>query len=202
MRLGFPLLLGLVLAAGMAALAAETEGFRVVTSEGARRLAVAERPVALPDVALIDQNGATFSLRNYRGRTVLVDFIYTRCPSLCGVLGGDFGRILAAVPGRAAEIDLLSISFDRQNDDQAALRLYGERYGATAPRWRVAVPETARGLARLLRSFGVVVVPDGIGGFVHDSDVYLVDRQGRLVRILDPATEPQRLTALLRTAAR
>ncbi len=204
MRLGFFALLGIVLVAGTAALAWETEGFRIVTSDGARQLAVARRPLPLPDVALIDQDGDRFRLGDYRGRRVLVDFIYTRCPRLCGVLGDEFYRVLElaerAPEGR--EIALLSISFDRENDDQAALASYGERYGAKAPRWRVAAAADDRGLALLLRSFGVVVIADGSGGFIHNGAVYLVDARGRLADILDPDAPPLRFAAALRGAAR
>jgi protein SCO1 len=186
---GFVPLLAAVLAAGLCALAWATEGFRVVSSEGARRLAVERNPISLPDVVMIDQDGHSFSFADYRGRPVLVDFIYTRCPNICGVRGDDFRALL----GRSGEppvggIALLSISFDLDNDDLKALQIYGDRYGAAAPQWRIARPVDQRSLAMLLRSFGLVVIPDGFGGFVHSSAVYLVDRRRRLARILDPDT--------------
>jgi len=196
MTRGFPILLALVLASGLAALAFETEGFRVATTAGARQLAVARAPRLLPDVRLVDQDGEPFSLAAYRGRPMLIDFIYTRCPTLCGVLGDDLGRIeqLIDAAGAPAPFDLLSISFDPQNDDREALRLYGERFGAKPPHWRIAAPADAAGLAALLQSFGVVVIPDGLGGFAHDDAIYLVDGQGRLARILE-ADEPNQLLA-------
>jgi protein SCO1/2 len=185
---GFLPLLALVLAAGVAAFAWATEGFRVVTAEGARRLAVERAPRPVPDVRLTDQDGRGFSFADYRGRTLLVDFIYTSCPTICGVLGDDFRGALAQ--RRNSAVDLLSISFDPEHDDREALRLYGERYGASAPRWRIAAPADERELARLLRAFGVVVIADGLGGFVHDAALYLVDPRGRLARILDPGALP------------
>ena len=56
--------------------------------------------------------------------------------------------------------------------------------------------------AELLSRFGVVVIPDGFGGFVHTSAVYIVDPQLRLARILDPAEPPSVLVAALREAGR
>lgn len=192
MTRGFAPLLAIVLAAGIAALAMATEGFRVVTSEGARRLAVERAPRPVPDVRLVDQDGHSFSLSDYRGRRVLVEFIYTRCPTLCGVLGDDFRRVLALADGAAShrEFDLLSISFDPGSDDRDALKLYGDRYGARAPRWRVAAPIDGQGLAMLLKAFGVVVIPDAIGGFAHNGAVYLIDTRGCLARILDTDAPP------------
>ena len=141
----------------------------------------------MPDVPLVDQNGYAFSLGNYRGKLLLVEFIYTSCPTLCGVLGDDFRRVLDTLrrDHAARDVALLSISFDRTRDRTAELKLYGERYGAAAPSWRIAVPTTARGLSTLLKCFGVVVIPDEFGGFVHNDALYLVDRHGRLARILD-----------------
>ncbi len=203
MRRGFPVLLAAVLATGMTALACETDGFRVVTSAGARQLAVERAPQALPDARLRDQDGRLFTLGAYRGRAVLVDFIYTRCPTICGLLGDDFARMLRLMKARrsTAPIDLLSISFDPQDDDRDALRLYGERFGAKAPRWRIAAPIDTHALARLLRSFGVVVIPDGMGGFVHNDAVYLIDAQGRLARILDPDAPARLVAAASKVAA-
>lgn len=194
MTRGFLPLLGLVVAAGLATLSWGTDGFRVVTTEGARRLAVAHHPRAVPDVALIDQDGARFSPAAYRGKMLLVDFIYTDCPTICGVLGADFGQVLDLLRrdgGTAGQVDLLSISFDPAHDRPPELKAYGARFGAATPRWRIAVPATAEGLRALLRTFGVVVIPDAFGGFTHNDAVYVVDRDGRLVRILDadlPAT--------------
>jgi protein SCO1 len=202
MSRGFIPLLALVVAAGLAALGFGTDGFRVVTSAGARQLAIAKQPQTLPDARLVDQDGNAFSLGSYKGRPVLVDFIYTRCPFLCGVLGDDFERVLQITSrgGPQAPIDLLSISFDPANDDREALQNYGERFGAKAPHWRIAAPTGAQDLASLLQSFGVVVIPDGMGGFIHNDAVYLVDAQGRLTRILDPDAPEPLVTAALRAA--
>jgi protein SCO1/2 len=190
---GFVPLLAAVLACGIGALAWATEGFRVVTSEGARRLAVERAPRAVPDIRLIDQEGQAFSLADYRGRVLLLEFIYTRCPTICGVFGEDFRRV-QDIERRSAshpDTDLVSISFDPASDDREALKLYADRYGAKAPHWRVAAPADARDLAGLLKTFDVTVIADGLGGFVHDGAVYLVNAQGRLVRILDADPPPQ-----------
>ncbi len=110
------------------------------------------------------------------------------------MLGDDLARVQQSVKASrsGARIDLISISFDPA-DNQQDLRRYGERYGAVAARWRIAAPAGARDRAALLRSFGVVVIPDGMGGFTHNDAVYMIDARGRLVRILDP-DGPARLT--------
>jgi protein SCO1 len=196
MTRSFLVLLAFVLSTGLAVLAFETDGFRVVTSAGARQLTVERAPQMMPDARLIDQDGTPFTLSAYRGRAVLIDFIYTRCPTICGLLGDDFANVLQSMQARrlGTPIDLLSISFDPRNDGRKALQLYGERFGAKAPRWRVAAPTDEHELAGLLQSFGVVVIPDGMGGFIHNDAVYVIDPRGRLARILNPDA-PARLAA-------
>lgn len=200
MTRGFAPLLAIVIAAGIAALSWATAGFRAVTSDGVRQISVAEQPRPVPEVRLIDQDGEVFSLGSYRGKTVLVAFIYTRCPTICGLTGDDFRRVLDRSRGGTG-FDLLSISFDRDHDDRAALESYAERYGAAAPHWRVAAPADAAGLEALLRVFGVVVIPDGAGGFVHSGALYLVDPGGRLARILDIDASTTVIAAALRAAS-
>ncbi|MFZ0559392.1 MAG: SCO family protein [Methylovirgula sp.] len=196
MTRGFIPLLGIVLFIGIGALARATEGFRVITNEGARQLSVARDPLPVPDVRLVDQDGHPFSLADYRGRTLLVDFIYTRCPSLCGVLGDDFHRVLTLTPDQ--DIELLSVSFDPENDNREALKLYGDRFGATVPRWRIAVTSDKSGLAALLRTFGVTVIPDGMGGFVHNGAIYVMNRHGRFAHIIEPGASPQLIEEAVR----
>lgn len=203
MTRGFAALLSFVLLAGMSALAVATDGFRVVTSDGARELAIERSPRPVPDVTLVDQDGKVFSLGSYRGRRVLIEFIYTRCPTICGELGDAFERVLTEWnrDSLSPETDLLSISFDPKNDDTQALKYYSERFGAAGPRWRIARPLGRQGLARLLDTFGVVVIPDGMGGFVHNAAVYLMDRHGRFIRILDPYMPPRQLAAVASNAS-
>lgn len=203
MTRSFLVLLTFVMSTGVAALAFETDGFRVVTSAGARQLSVERAPPMMPDARLVDQDGTPFTLSAYRGRAVLVDFIYTRCPTICGLLGDDFANVLQLMKATrlSTPIDLLSISFDPQNDGREALRLYGERFGAKAPRWRIAAPSNKQELAGLLQSFGVVIIPDGTGGFIHNDAVYVIDARGRLARILDPDPPTGLVDAGLEVAA-
>jgi protein SCO1 len=201
MSRGFLPLLAFVLATGSAAIIGETEGLRVITTAGARQLSIERTPIPLPDVRLVDQESHVFSLHDYEGKPLLVDFIYTSCPTLCRNLSDDFHGVLELASGVAGgtAIDLLSISFDLQNDDRQALQLYAEHYGAKTPHWRIAIPVDKQGLDSLLQSFGVVVIPDSMGGFIHNNSVYLVNRRGRLSRILDPDAPPQLFAEALRS---
>jgi protein SCO1/2 len=186
------------LASGLVALAAVTDSFRVVTTEGAWRLAVAERPRPLPDVTLVDQSGRAFPLSALRGRPVLVEFFYTSCPTICGLLASQFQVLadhLVERPG-GREISLLSVSFDPGRDTAAELADYAVRVGADGQIWRIARVAEPDELPALLGGFGVVALPDGAAGFVHNAAIYLVEADGRLAHIYDPDQGAEALAAL------
>lgn len=190
---------GLLLALGGAALTVATDDFQAFTSETARRVAVARDPPPVPAVLLETQSGARLNLADLRGRWVLVDFVYTRCLSWCLALGGEFAQLQdqLAAPLAEGKLTLLSISFDPTHDTPAELAAYQGRFGGRGHGWIAARPTSSDGLRQLLRTFGVTVVPDGIGGYVHNAAIQVIDPQGRLVQILDTGN-PQAVAQTVR----
>lgn len=176
-----------VLLLGAAALWAGTDGFRAFTAEEARRIAVAEHPRPLPPVMLEDQQGRAFNLRDYRGKVVLLEFVYTRCPDLCAALGTSFERIREHISDSKLQnrVALFSVSFDPGHDGPDELAAYADRFGGPDAGWRFARPRDERELQALLEVCGVVVKPDGIGGYQHNAAIHMIDSNGNLVRILD-----------------
>lgn len=178
---------------GYASAAWLTHDFQVWTAEGARRLEVALRPVATPRVQVdgpgIGEQPLDRLLADGRSVTV-VDFIYTRCETVCLSLGGVMQQMQAALQheaaaNRAAPVKLLSISFDGTHDDPPVLQRYAARMNADADTWRFVRTPDARDTQRLLDAFQVVVVPNGRGDYEHNAALLVVDQQGRLVRVFD-----------------
>ena len=164
-----------------------TDGLRAFTAEEARRIAVEQRPRPLPTVILRDQDGRLFSLADYHGRILLIDFVYWRCRTLCAVLGTSFQRILRALPSDSAgrDVFLLTISFDPANDTTGALKRYARYHGADGSVWRIARIDDREQLHALLKAFETVVIADQFGEFQHNAAIHLLDRAGRLARIFD-----------------
>jgi len=184
--------------AGYASAAWLTHDFQVWTAEGARRLEVALEPIATPAVRIDGPGIGPQSLGQLLadGQSVtLVDFVYTRCQTVCLTLGSVYQQMQASlqaarkVDARADQVKLLSISFDGQYDSPQILRNYAERLGADPRVWRFARVRNAQENQRLLADFQVVVVPDGHGDFQHNAALLVVDQQGRLVRIFDYAEQ-------------
>ena len=176
-----------LLLAGGAALSVATDRFQAFTSEAARRLAVREHPRPIPPVALQLQSGVRSSLADLRGKWLLVDFIYTRCPSYCVALGSEFAQLQDTLAGPIAHgrVQLLSISFDPQHDTPSQLAAYLQRSRDRGHGWLAGRPLAPADLQQLERAFGVVVIADGFGGYTHNAALHLVDPRGRLVEIFD-----------------
>jgi protein SCO1/2 len=184
----FALCLG-VLAAGLIAIFQATAGGTAFTTETLRRTAVAQAPVAVPDYPVVDAQGQAHSLRSLLGkgaRVVIVDFVYTRCTTLCLALGTVFQQLQAQIvdQGLQERIGLLSISFDPLQDQPPALAAYAERMRMQPAVWQLVSLRSDADRRRLLDSFGIMVLPAPLGEFEHNAALHIVTPQGRLVGIL------------------
>lgn len=181
-------LLSLVFVLLAAAGAAElTAGFQAWTAEGARRLAVAERPVPAPAVVLSGPGIAGRRLPQWLaddGRVTIASFVYTRCTTICTALGSGFQQLQQSLAGDRS-VKLLSISFDPAHDDAAGLQRYASTWRADPSRWQLATVPDGAELQRLLQAFQVVVIDDGLGGYEHNAALLVIDTRGRLVRVFD-----------------
>ena len=87
----------------------------------------------VPNFALRNQDGHPIHLAQFQGKTLLITFIYTRCPipNFCPLVTRNFAAIdrqLKSNPALYAKTHLLCISFDPENDTPAVLRAYGAQY--------------------------------------------------------------------------
>jgi protein SCO1 len=164
-----------------------TDGFRAYTAEGARRLAIQEHPRDLPAAVFQDSQGNTFQLQDYRGKLVLVTFMFTGCADACPILETNFKQVyqLIAKQYLGKDVVLLSISFDPKRDVPKVLNEYAHMIGADGVNWRVARFVHSEEQKAMLKRFEVVVIPNDTGGYEHNTGIYLIDRKGRLAKIYD-----------------
>lgn len=175
-----------VIFCGLTVLWWSTDGLRALTAEGARRLAVARDQPKVPKATLTTMSGTSAELDQPASRVTVAEFIYTSCPTICRAAGANLARVRDEVVrrGLANDVRIYSISFDLEVDGVAELKAYGDRHDADGAIWTVARPE-AEQLSQLLKSFGVVVIPDEFGGYEHNAAMYLIDKDARLTAIVD-----------------
>jgi protein SCO1 len=207
------LCLGLTFTLGVG-LARWTHGFEVWTFEGRRQQQVQAGELRARPVGLRSSDGGVLRLWGDVGgeadvapSAYLVDFVYTRCPSVCRALGSEYQRMQRELARRRGpeptlrDVHLVSISFDVEHDDPARLARYAADMRADPAYWTLAVPATHDDALALVRSLAVVVIPDGDGGFMHNGAIHLLDERGRLRGLFEFDQWPEALEAAHRLAA-
>jgi protein SCO1/2 len=136
----------------------------------------------VPDFPLIDQNGDATRLSDLRGRVVVVNFLYTRCPlpDVCPRLAANFAALRKRLGPDAV---LVSITVDPDFDTPPVLAEYALRWGAAAPGWLFLTGEVSRAAAAL----GEVYWTDE-GSIGHNSTTSVIGRNGVLAARVDGTT--------------
>ena len=65
------------------------------------------------------------------------------------------------------------------------MRLFKRAMEPSASEWRLARPVGGKAHERLLSAFNVIAISDGFGGLDHNTGLHIVDRQCKLMRVLD-----------------
>jgi len=157
----------------------------IIVSQGGRL----SPGTAVPDVDLINQDGKTIHLSDFRGKTVLLTFVYTRCPlpTFCPLISSLFASInreLAKNPQEYARTQLLSISLDPKNDTPPVLRKYGLAYlnddASAFTHWQFAAP-SPEGLRKLASAFDLVYIEEG-NQISHSMCTVLIGPDGKVAK--------------------
>jgi protein SCO1 len=145
----------------------------------------------VPDFELRNQDGRAIHLDQFRGKALLVTFIYTSCPSpnFCPLVTHNFAvidRQLAADPALYAKTHLLCVSFDPDHDTPDRLRAYGATYiGSDAKNafahWDFAVP-TKSVLTDMARYFDVGITPGPDSTITHTLSTTLIGPLGKVAQ--------------------
>lgn len=143
----------------------------------------------IPDFQLTNQDGKRIHLGAFRGRALLLTFVYTRCPlpDYCPRMSGNFAEIYRAVKGDSrllSKIHLLTISFDPEFDKPQVLRSYGTAYaGGTEAfnQWEFASgsPEDVKKIAMF---FGLTYWQE-TGQIIHSLRTALIAPDGKLAQL-------------------
>jgi len=146
---------------------------------------------AVPDFRLRNQDGRNIHLNQFRGKELLITFIYTRCPlpNFCPLVTRNFARIekqLAAEPKLKGKTHLLCVSFDPEHDTPERLKAYGEEYigndSKTAfANWDFAVPDSAV-LKEMAKFFNVGITNESDQTITHTLSTTLVGRDGKVIK--------------------
>jgi len=161
----------------------------------------------VPAATFVDQDGRERRLADWRGKTLAVTFIYTRCPlpNFCPLMDRHFGTVqksIQADPALADRVQLVSVSFDPDYDTPDVLKKHATRVGADPQLWSY-VTGAREGIDTFAAAFGVTIMrEDGtIEEIVHNLRTAVIAPDGRLTRVFSGSDwTPDELLAAIRAA--
>lgn len=169
---------------------------RAAAASAALQGEVANRTIA--DVPVQDQTGRTrhFHRDLVQGRLVAINFVFTRCTTVCPLLGARFAQVQKLLGEDAARVGLVSVSIDPVNDTPQELARWSRAFGA-ATGWDLVTGARAD-IDQLARSLGASAADPAS----HVPLVLLIDERGapQPWRRLDGLADAATLSAALRDA--
>ena len=143
----------------------------------------------VPDFKLRNQDGRSIHVGQFQGKTLLVTFIYTRCPlpNFCPLVTRNFAAInsqLATDPKLYANTHLLCVSFDPEHDTPAVLRAYAAEYigndaKTSFAHWDFAVPSEPE-LVEMAKFFNVGMSNGDNGTITHTLSTTVIGPDGKV----------------------
>ena len=149
-------------AAATATVAAAANALRQDTHNRGKN-AYREVGEAMPEFALLDQEGRVVQSGRFRGKQIMVNFIFTRCPvaTMCPEATAKMMQAQKlAREARVPNIEFVSITLDPAYDTPAVLKEYADVRGLDTANFSLLTgPEKA--IKDLLAQFGVIAEFEG-----------------------------------------
>ncbi|MDA3616579.1 SCO family protein [Polluticaenibacter yanchengensis] len=144
----------------------------------------------IPDFVLTNQLGRKVSPENYKGKILVVNTFFTRCPNICPALTRNVRTVQASFEnpkrkqyGDTSIVQFLSLSVDPERDSVEALKKWADRFYVNNDNWDLLTGQKKEIYDLLLNDFklGAQDGKDVDSNFIHSEKVILVDRD-RIVR--------------------
>ena len=150
----------------------------------------------LPNITLQDQAGKPIILSSFKGKPVLIDFIYTSCPGPCLVLTARMKKIAKDLgPQVGRDITLISVTVDPEHDGPKQLAYYAKEQGAVFPGWYF-LTGTPQQIDEVLANFKLKRVKESDGSIDHIIDFFMLSPDGVEARVYNPdEIGPEAITA-------
>jgi protein SCO1/2 len=136
------------------------------------------------DLTLLDHTGTPIQMADFRGRAVILTFIYTSCPlpDYCPLMSKHFATLQPMLREKFGDqAHLLSISFDPDTDTPAVLRGYAASYTDRLDTWTFATGDTSQ-VNRATSLFQVYTKPEA-GEITHNLVTAVIRPDGTVQRL-------------------
>ena len=162
---------------------AEPKRTSPVSADRDARLTVGDK---MPPFSLTNQNGERISLDTFHGNSLVLTFVFTRCPvpNFCPRMSNNFGELQETIKsstGTLANARLLSVTLDPAYDTPKILSDYAAFHHADSKIWSFATGDEKE-IDSLTRAFSVYRQNEG-GTISHGLATALINKEGRIDKI-------------------
>ena len=183
------LLAALVVAGCGGSSSAETSG------SGTPRFAGAEASPPREEAPLRLHNylGEPVDLAGYRGKAVLVTFIYTHCPDVCPLIVSHLKTALALLGQKARDVQIVAVSTDPRGDNRRTVAAFLRAHGMTG-RMQYLIGSRAE-LGRVWKDWNIVAKPAKAGRDLveHSALIYGIGASGKVTTLYPANFKPSQL---------
>ncbi|AWW33085.1 SCO family protein [Echinicola strongylocentroti] len=140
-----------------------------------------------------DQDGATITNSDVKGKVYVADFFFTSCPTICPIMKTQMLRVYDAFKDNP-DFQILSHSIDPTHDTVAVLKDYSVKLGIEdASTWHFLTGDQEKIFEIGQTSYLATAMEDKNepGGFLHSGAFILIDREGHIRGVYDGTKEDQ-----------
>ncbi|QWD62716.1 SCO family protein [Polynucleobacter sp. MWH-UH25E] len=147
------------------------------------------------DFSLLDPDGNTRTLSDFKGKVVVMFFGYTQCPDICPTTLTEMQQVMTLLGPQSDKVQVLFVTVDPERDTAAILKQYVPSFD---PRFLGLRPADEAALEKVVKDFKIYYkkVPGKTPGTYtmdHTAGSYAFDPQGRLRLYIKHAQGPETL---------
>jgi protein SCO1 len=149
------------------------------TSEAELIAGVFDPPREAPELGLDGTKGRQLSLRDYRGKVVILGFGFTSCSDVCPVTLAVLAQARKRLGALAEQVQVVYVTVDPETDTVERMRAYLEAFDPSF----VGGTGSEAALQAVRKEYGILANREQSGSgytYAHSSYVFLIDRDGRL----------------------
>ena len=164
-------------------------------------LAGCSNPNAAPPLQLTDQHGAPWSLRDQRGKAVLLTFGFTHCADTCPATLAKLSRATGAL-GNRSDVVIAFVTVDPERDTTAAVRAFVDRFGDTRIAGLTGTPAQIDAVDTAYHVWAQRIPgahgKTGAYDIAHSSVIFFIDPSGQIRSVKDDDTETAQIAQTVR----
>jgi protein SCO1 len=153
----------------------------------------AQPPSPAAPLQLRNYMGQTVNLRQYKGKAVLLTFIYTHCPDICPLIVSHIRTALALLGPAAKNLQVIAVSTDPRGDTPKTVAAFLKEHGMTG-RMQYLIGSRAE-LGRVWKAWNIVAKPAKAGRDLveHSALIYGIAADGKITTLYPSNFRPSQL---------